>query len=90
MKIIKKGNIQQNLWIGKCKFCGAIAECEKDEIKYFAFGDYRNDYENFSWEDCPFCNTKKKMLFKNEANWNKKILTEAGKQLEKPAATAHR
>lgn len=55
MKILQKGTKEIDNWIGKCNSCDSIISADIDEIKYFTIGDYRSDYEDYAWENCPFC-----------------------------------
>lgn len=55
MEIIKEGKIKA-YWIGECRSCKSIARAEQNEFKNaIEAGDYRSDFENFVWENCPVC-----------------------------------
>jgi len=55
MKILKPGIEKTDKWIGKCISCGAVVEAITKELTAITDGGYRNNYEDFSWEDCPSC-----------------------------------
>lgn len=63
MKILARGSSKENKWIGQCNHCNAIVTAKKEELTKIGGGDYRNDGEYFSWEDCPECDYVKSICF---------------------------
>jgi len=63
MKTLKKGSAKQQMWIGKCMQCNAIVECAPGELHQIKGGDYRDNFECFSFGDCPDCCRKTSIRF---------------------------
>lgn len=61
MITLKKGNIKE-VWIAKCCNCAAIITATTQELTVHK-GDYRNDYEDFAWENCPECGKIRTLCF---------------------------
>lgn len=55
MKILRHGRKYESLWVGKCCYCGAIVETSVDETNNIILGNWRNNYEDSSFLDCPEC-----------------------------------
>jgi len=74
MKVLKKGKIDDK-WIGICIKCYSIIECKERELHNKTLGDFRTNYEDFSWEDCMVCNNKTSINFhRQSSNTGKKLL----------------
>ena len=63
MKILKEGNKINTMMIGVCQNCNAIIEADFDETNNIKEGSYNNDWEDYSWEDCPSCNKSSSICF---------------------------
>lgn len=57
MKMLKSGNKDKLLWVGRCDVCGAIFEAHLSELGVIAHGDYRNNNEDYIWTECKECGT---------------------------------
>jgi hypothetical protein len=64
MLIVRKGSINER-WLAKCSSCSSIIEAETSELDVIK-GDYRSDYEEFAWKDCPVCEKKHALCFHKE------------------------
>jgi threonine dehydrogenase-like Zn-dependent dehydrogenase len=64
MEVLKSGKRTiDSLWYGECNECGAIVSAKGNELTNIIKGDYVSDFEDFAWEDCPYCKTKNSVCF---------------------------
>lgn len=71
MKVIKKGNNTNRLWISECYVCGAILTAFENELK-ITIADYRSDYEDFASMICPECDNNT-IFYRIEQKTGKKL-----------------
>jgi len=75
MEIVKKGK-PPDAWYGQCSKCKAILKAEKEELTNIQAGSYRNDNEDFTYQDCMSCGGKITVLFYNESTRSGKRIKE--------------
>lgn len=60
MTIKRIGCEKYNKWIGKCRNCHSIIECNTSDLKKIEVDNYG---DKFSLEDCVYCNKRNMIYF---------------------------